>query len=76
MTWWYVGWTALNLAWVIGFAVLEGWAIKKGGLTLSMYTWILSQAWGPMPFVLGLIVGGLAVHFYWHWMPPGARSVG
>ena len=73
---WYIFWTALNACWLVGFIVGEGYALYTGGLTLSSYVWRLSQDWGPFQFVLGLIVGGLAVHFFWHWLPPGAASQG
>lgn len=74
--WWYIAWTGLNAAWVIGFALLEGYAFQTRGLTLSMYVYDLSLYFGPFPFLLGIVVGGLAVHFWWHWLPPGARNVG
>lgn len=62
-------WTAWLLAIIVSFAALEGYALARGKLTLSRYTWRASLAWGPLPFVLGLIVGGLSVHFWWHWCP-------
>ena len=71
---WY--WTALNLLWLLGFVAGEGYAFRGGGLTLSMYVWQMSEAWGPFEFVLGFLAGALATHFYWHWMPPGAGNVG
>jgi hypothetical protein len=57
-------------AWLIGaviisFAVLEGYAIAKGRLTLSECVWLATKAWPPLPFVVGVIVGGLAAHFWW-----------
>ena len=62
-------WTAWILTIIVSFALLEGYALARGKLTLSRYTWQASVAWGPLPFVLGAIVGGLAVHFFWHWCP-------
>lgn len=51
-----------------------------GYVTLSYFVWRVSQAWGPFQFVLGFAVGlfwgALAVHFWWHWCPPGSVSVG
>ena len=81
---WYIVWTAMLLlplvGWVSAFAYFEGLALRSGGLTLSMYIWKVSEAWPLFPFVLGLmmglVVGGLSVHFWWHWLPPGALSEG
>jgi hypothetical protein len=75
MNWW-IFWTALNLGWLAGFAIGEGYALYTGGLTLSSYVWRLSEAWGPFQFFLGMVAGGLAVHFFWHWLPPGSTSQG
>lgn len=61
------------LAWLIAigvtFALLEGHALRTNRLTLSRFTWNVSKAWPPLPFVIGLVVGGLATHFWWHWCP-------
>lgn len=27
-------------------------------------------------FLFGLLFGGLSVHFFWHWCPPGSISTG
>lgn len=62
-------WTIFIVGFVVIFAIIEGWAIATGGTTLSRYTWELSKSWPLMPFVLGLVSGGLAVHFWWHWDP-------
>ena len=66
MTWVWVGWLLVIVA---SFAAFEGYALHTGRTTLSRFTWTISQKWPPMPFVLGLIAGGLAVHFWWHWCP-------
>lgn len=58
-------WTAWLVALVISFAVFEGWALRTGRTTLSRFTWNLSKAWPPLPWVCGVIAGGLAVHFWW-----------
>lgn len=60
----------------ITFAIPEFIALKNKGMTLSMFTWIISQEWPPIIFILGLLVGGLAVHFWWHWSPPSIGSLG
>ena len=72
--------TGVWLGWLLGlivtFAAFEGYALKTNHTTLSRFTWNASQAWPPLPFVLGLVAGGLAVHFWWHWCPPGSLSTG
>jgi len=73
VNWVWTGWLGFFIA---SFAVFETWALRTGRTTLSRYTWNASQAWPPLPFVLGLIAGGLAVHFWWHWCPPGSLSSG
>jgi hypothetical protein len=69
-------WTAFLLLFIVGFAVIEAWALATGGTTLSRYVWELSLGWPLLPFVAGAVVGGLAVHFWWHWSPPGSSSEG
>lgn len=62
MSWVWAGWL---LFLVVSFAVFEGWALMMDRATLSRFVWTLSKAWPPLPFVCGLIAGGLAVHFWW-----------
>lgn len=66
MEWVWIGWL---LAIVISFAVFEGYALRKNKTTLSRFTWNASKAWPPLPWVIGNVTGGLAVHFWWHWCP-------
>ena len=66
---WYWVWTIWLLAFIVSFAFCEGFAISTNGITLSRYTYNLSQDWPVLPWVLGVIAGGLAVHFWWHWAP-------
>ena len=69
------------LAWLIGVAVLvvasfwalEAYALRNNKTTLSRFIWNASNAWRPLPFLMGYAAGavtfGLAVHFWWHWCP-------
>lgn len=67
---WDLIWTLWVAAILVSFAIFETLAIKRpGGKTLSRFVWEVSKAWPPLPFVLGLLVGGLAVHFWWPWCP-------
>lgn len=69
-------WTLWLLALIASFALFEGAALYSHGLTLSSYVWGLTEAWPPLPYVAGMVSGGLAVHFWWHWLPPGSISHG
>jgi hypothetical protein len=62
-------WLAWLIAIAASFAVFEGYALRNNKLTLSRFTWNASKAWPLLPFVMGLVVGGLATHFFWHWCP-------
>lgn len=81
---WPVGITIwLILGWVV-FAIFEALGIKHnntaGYITLSYFVYRVTKAWQPSIFLMGLIIGlfdgGLAVHFWWHWCPPGSVSTG
>lgn len=62
---WYTIWTAWLLCLIASFAVLEGYALYSNGLTLSRFTWIVTKDWPLMPWLCGVLAGGLAVHFFW-----------
>lgn len=66
MSWVWLAWILVT---AIAFACFEGYALATDRTTLSRFTWNASQAWPPLPFICGLVVGGLAVHFWWHWCP-------
>ena len=69
-------WTAFLLGFIALFAGIEGYALSTGGTTLSRYTYELTKAWPPLIFILGTVSGGLCVHFWWHWSPPGSENGG
>jgi hypothetical protein len=69
-------WSAWLLMIMISFAVIEGLALAWGDTTLSRYTWEVYLAWPPIAVVYGAVFFGLAVHFFWHWSPPGSSSEG
>lgn len=66
MPWFWTAWIIISLA---VFCAGESYALAKGKMTLSRYVWTISKIWPPLPFVLGLVCGGLAVHFWWPWCP-------
>jgi hypothetical protein len=60
------------LAWLTAAIVLLGYeffALNTGRKTLSRQMWEWTCAWPLMPFLWGLVTGGLAVHFFWRWCP-------
>lgn len=77
--WWYWPFALAFLALVM-FAIPEFIALKskdeKTRPTFSFFMWTLSQRWPLWTFIWGMLVGGLAVHFLWHWCPPGSTSMG
>jgi hypothetical protein len=60
-------WTAWFAVFVLAFAGLETWALKTGRKTLSRCVWNLGQEFPLFWIVLGMVAGGLFVHFSWHW---------
>ena len=81
---WPIGIGLWLLAGWIGFAIFEAKALnhpaRKDQITLSMFVYTIGSKWPLSIFLLGLMVGlfwgGLAVHFFWHWCPPGSISAG
>lgn len=47
------------------FALFEGLALHRGTPTLSRWVWTVSKAWPPFPWLVGVLVGFLAAHFWW-----------
>jgi len=64
--WWYWPFALTFIALVL-FAIPEYIAIKTGGPTFSLFMWTMAEKFPLWTFVWGMLVGGLAVHFLWHW---------
>ena len=62
MLWFWAAWVALI---AISFAFFEAWALVHKQATLSRSVWTWSKAFPLLPFLAGLLAGGLAVHFWW-----------
>jgi hypothetical protein len=62
-------WLAFGLACLAGFALFESAALTSDGLTLSRLIYDANQAWPMVSVIMGAIVGGLLVHFFWNWDP-------
>lgn len=64
--WIWAAWLAFL---VVSFGVLEGWNLYRGTPTLSRSVWTWSKNFPLLPFLCGLLAGGLAVHFWWMGAP-------
>ena len=49
----------------LSFAAFEWYAMAHNKTTLSRWTWTVSKAWPPFPWLVGVVVGFLACHFWW-----------
>lgn len=74
MSKWAIIWSLWLLAIAATFAVLE-WS-SWNSLTFSRYMWNVSIHWPLFVYLWGNLTGGLAVHFWWHFDPPGSLSEG
>jgi hypothetical protein len=72
---WYAIWAVWILLIAVSFGVLEFIAWDHG-VTLSRFVFDISEAWPLVIWLAGVLAGGLAVHFWWHWSPKGARDEG
>jgi hypothetical protein len=76
----YVTWTALSLAWLALFTFFEARAFLEPNdpnrVTLSRYMATIGAKFPLSLFMIGLVVGGLAVHFWWRWCPAGLPTSG
>jgi hypothetical protein len=66
-TWWTVWWVTI----LVSFACLETYALKhtENGPTLSRFMWTLGSKFPLTIYFAGMLMGGLAVHFWWNWCP-------
>lgn len=58
-------WTIWLLVIAGSFALFEGLALARGTPTLSRFVWTISAAWPPFGWVVGVLTGFLACHFWW-----------
>jgi hypothetical protein len=71
---WVWIWTVWLLSIAVSFAIFEDIGWNK--LTLSRYVWDFTSHWPLAIYLWGNLTGGLAVHFWWHWSPPGSTNEG
>ena len=69
-------WVCWLVAAAVSFAAIEGVAIARGKTTLSRLTVTCTAAFPPLIWMIGVLCGGLAVHFWWHWCPAGLPGQG
>lgn len=43
----------------------ESYALAYGRQTLSRFVWDLSKSWPPLGWIMGLVTGFVAAHFFW-----------
>jgi hypothetical protein len=58
-------WVAYLLSVLVVFGALEWLALHLGHDTLSAFVWRVSRAWPPFGWLIGVVVGFLAAHFWW-----------
>ncbi len=75
----------MNTPWIIGlclvivfFIYFERRAFKhpERQNTLSRWIYNIGSSWPLSIFLMGMLCGGLAVHFFWHWCPVGSITGG
>lgn len=71
-------WIILTLLAIAAFTIFEARAFRHPDRqnTLSRSIYDLGSRWPLSIFIMGMFAGGLAVHFFWHWCPPGSVSTG
>lgn len=52
-------------AYVSFLLIYEGWAIATHHETITEHVRDIEKVWGLFGPLLGLVVGGLMVHFFW-----------
>jgi hypothetical protein len=69
-------WLAWLLAVAASFALLESLAFRYAdGITLSRTIYDANQAFPLIGPLLGVLFGGLLVHFFWHWDPAAQERI-
>lgn len=71
--WFWGVWLA---AIVLTFAVPEIFALVNNGTTFSSFMAGTQTKWPLWELVWGLVIGGVGVHCWWHWVPPGSKPDG
>lgn len=70
-------WIAGIIGAVLFFIFFEARAFRHPDRqnTLSRFIFNIGETWPLSIFLMGMLTGGLAVHFFWHWCP-GGENIG
>jgi len=68
-------WLAFLFAFAAIFFYFEMSALNNDGLTLSRFIYNANQAFPLVGVLFGMLSGGLAVHFFWHWDPAAQERI-
>jgi hypothetical protein len=66
---WDLFWSLFWVAVIVAFAIGEWASIRYNGKTLSHVVSVAAFNWPLLPYIYGILTGGLAVHFFWHYCP-------
>lgn len=71
-------WLILLCLAIASFAFFEWRAFRWPDRQNTLSKWIfdLGKNWPLSIFIMGTMVGGLAVHFFWHWCPDIGAGIG
>lgn len=59
-------WAIWLIAVAVSFAALEAYALYTNKIpTLSRTVWNVSKAWPPFGWLVGIVTGFVASHFWW-----------
>lgn len=78
----WIIWPLVVLSWIIFVAATFAYFEKRywNSLTLSRFTYDVTQRFPLLIFFIGmsvgLVLGVLSTHFFWHWCPPGSLNIG
>ena len=68
-------WLGITLA-IAYFAIFERRGFLGRNVTLSKFVFDLEKKSAFVGIVMGIFIGGLLVHFFWHWCPDLNAGVG
>ena len=77
---WTISIVSPLLLFLIIFIIGETYAFRHNKKTLSRFVHDIQQTWPLFGFLVGFLMGaiifGLAVHFFWHWCPDIGAGIG
>lgn len=77
---WITNWWPFALAFtalvIVGIPEAIALRTREHGITFSRYMWHMHQTVWWWTLTWGMLIGGLAVHFLWHWCPELGIGIG